>query len=311
MMVDETQLACAAFPSAAPEPDRSDSLLGLSTKGFHRIAYVEWSPDADDIPVICLHGLTRQGRDFDYLAADLAKRGRRVICPDLPGRGRSDPLADPDDYGLPQYCADMNALIARLGAREVDWVGTSLGGLVGIVMAGMPGSCIRQLVVNDIGPYVSSTGLMRIGGYLREMPTAFATLDRAEEYFRRILAPYGNLRDEQWRHITKHSVRWDARRDFFLMMCDREIARGFRSAWFASVNVWKYWEQISARTLIIHGAKSDLLTPELCDEMMARNPNALMHRFEECGHVPPLFERHQTKVVTDFLTGSAINPAGR
>jgi pimeloyl-ACP methyl ester carboxylesterase len=291
----------SAFLSDLPEPDSSASVLGLSTKGFHKITYVEWAPGAKGVPIVCLHGLTRQGRDFDCLAAELAKRGRWVVCPDLPGRGRSEFLADPNDYALPQYCADMNALIARLGVPEIDWVGTSLGGLIGIVLAGMPGSCIRRLVVNDIGPYVSSTGLMRIGSYLREMPATFASLNQAEGYFRRILAPYGDLSDEQWRHITTHSVRWDEKRDLYLMLCDREIARGFRSAWFASLNIWNYWEQISAPTLILHGARSDLLTPQLCGEMMERNPNAVVHRFDECGHVPPLLEPHQTKVVTDFL----------
>jgi pimeloyl-ACP methyl ester carboxylesterase len=298
----------SAFLLDLPEPDRTASVLGLSTKGFHKIAYVEWAPGAKGVPTVCLHGLTRQGRDFDFLASQLAKQGRWVVCPDLPGRGRSEFLADPDDYALPQYCADMNALIARLGAPEIDWVGTSLGGLVGIVLAGMPGSCIRRLVVNDIGPYVSSTGLMRIGSYLREMPATFANLDQAEGYFRRILAPYGDLSDEQWRHITTHSVRWDRMHNLFLMLCDREIARGFRSAWFASLNIWNYWEQISAPTLILHGAKSDLLTPQLCEEMIVRNPNAVVHRFDECGHVPPLFEPHQINLVTDFLI--AERPTG-
>ena len=111
-----------------------------------------------NVPVVCVHGLSRQGRDFDYLAADLAAAGRRVVCPDLVGRGRSGRLRDPNEYALPQYCADMNALIAHLGADEVDWVGTSLGGLIGIVLAGLPGNPIRRLVVNDIGPYPAVVG---------------------------------------------------------------------------------------------------------------------------------------------------------
>lgn len=287
-----------------PEPARAGSVLGLSTTSFHEIAYVEWGPEESDVPVLCVHGLTRQGRDFDYLAADLARRGRRVVCPDLPGRGRSQHLPDSGDYALPQYCADMNALIARMGVAEVDWVGTSLGGLIGIVLAGLPGSCIRRLVVNDIGPYVSSIGLMRIGAYLGDMPRSFTTFARAERYFREILAPYGELSDEQWRHITEHSVRWDETRHVFVMLCDREIARAFRNPWLVSLNLWKYWERISVPTLVLHGARSDLLTHELCDEMLERNPSATVHRFEECGHVPPLFEPHQIKIVTDFLTAA-------
>jgi pimeloyl-ACP methyl ester carboxylesterase len=304
------RLADTAFSPAPPEPDRSGFVRGLSTKGFHSIAYVEWAPQSGGVPVVCVHGLTRQGRDFDFLADALKRQGRWVVCPDLPGRGRSSALPDPDDYALPQYCADMNAMIARLGVAEVDWVGTSLGGLVGIILAGMSNSCIRRLIVNDIGPYVSSTGLMRIGAYLRDVPSTFATIDAAEDYFRRILAPYGDLTDAQWRHITMHSVRWDDERKLFVMLCDREIARGFRGAWFASLNIWKYWEQIAVPTLILHGARSDLLTPQLCDEMMARNANAIMHRFHECGHVPPLFEPHQIKVVTDFLAAQRQVDAG-
>ncbi|WP_244548580.1 alpha/beta fold hydrolase [Bosea vaviloviae] len=298
----------ARLMGSRPEPARSGSVLGLSTTGFHEIAYVEWGPEESEVPVLCVHGLTRQGRDFDHLAENLARRRRRVVCPDLPGRGRSQSLSDPGDYALPQYCADMNALIARLGVTQVDWVGTSLGGLIGIVLAGMPGSCIRRLVVNDIGPYVSSVGLLRIGSYLGDMPRSFVTLARAERYFREILAPYGELSDEQWRHITAHSVRWDETRHVFTMLCDREIARAFRNPWLVSLNLWKYWERIGVPTLVLHGAKSDLLTHELCDEMLERNANATLHRFEECGHVPPLFELQQIKIVTDFLADK--RPAG-
>src|ERR1700737_5396989 len=133
-------------PRSDPEPDRRGSILGLSLTGFHEVAYVDWGPADAGVPVLCVHGLTRQGRDFDYLAAELGGPGRRVICPDLVGRGRSGRLQNPNEYALPQYCADMNALVARLGAEEVDLVGTSLGGLIGIVLAGMPGNYIRPLV---------------------------------------------------------------------------------------------------------------------------------------------------------------------
>ena len=154
-MTREKAEATGAVPEDVHrEPDRAGSILGLSRSGFHEVAYVEWGPaDTDDV-VICVHGLTRQGRDFDYLARELAARGRRVVCPDLVGRGRSGWLRDPADYTVLQYCADMNALIARTGAGRVDWVGTSLGGLIGIVLAGLPDSPIRRLVVNDIGPVV-------------------------------------------------------------------------------------------------------------------------------------------------------------
>ena len=293
----------AGAPSSR-QPDREDVLLGLSPSGFHELAFIDWGPLEDKRPIICIHGLTRQGRDFDYLAKRLVDQGRRVICPDLPGRGRSGRLADPDDYALPQYCADMNALIARLGVSEVDWVGTSLGGLIGIIMAGFSGSIVRKLVVNDIGPFVSSTGLHRIGQYIGTMPSTFPSIEQAEKYFRTVLAPYGKLADEHWRHLAHHSVRMDG--NGYAMLCDPAIAKAFRSPWFQPLNLWKYWEAIKVPILVLHGARSDLLSDDLTLEMRKRNPMANIFRFDECGHVPPLMEAAQIKVVTEFLSAKQV-----
>jgi pimeloyl-ACP methyl ester carboxylesterase len=292
-------------------PDREGVVLGLSPSGFHEIRYVDWGSLDDKRPVICVHGLTRQGRDFDYLAAELATSGRRVICPDLPGRGRSGRLGNPDDYALPQYCSDMNALIARLDVREVDWVGTSLGGLVGMVLAGFSGTIVRRLVVNDIGPFVSSTGLRRIGAYIADMPTSFATFEEGENYFRRVLAPYGELADAHWRHIAEHSLRWDEAKARYAVLCDPAIAKAFNKPWFyPSLDLWKYWEAIKAPMLILHGAKSDLLSIDLTNEMRRRNRRADIFRFDDRGHVPPLMTRDQIRIVTDFLESKPRDVSG-
>ncbi|WP_338828309.1 alpha/beta hydrolase [Bradyrhizobium sp. 27S5] len=288
--------------SEGPQPDRAGRLLGLSPSGFHEIAYVDWGPVDDIRPVICVHGVTRQARDFDHLAADLAASGRRVICPDLPGRGRSGRISNPDDYSLPQYCSDMNALVARLGVREVDWVGTSLGGLIGIVMAGFSGSIVRKLVINDIGPFVSATGLRRIGGYIADMPASFSTIEDGERYFRTVLAPYGYLADEHWRHLAIHSLRWEEANGRYAVLCDPAIAKAFKTPWFyAPLDLWKYWEAIKVPMLVLHGAKSDLLSIDLTNEMRRRNRRADIFRFDDRGHVPPLVTPDQIKVVTDFL----------
>jgi pimeloyl-ACP methyl ester carboxylesterase len=195
----------------------------------------------------------------------------------------------------------MNALLARLDVGEVDWVGTSLGGLIGISLAGFRGSMIRKLVVNDIGPFVSATGLRRIGQYIGTMPATFATAAEAEQYFRTVLAPYGNLTDAHWRHLTQHSIRWDSDQQRYAVLCDPAIAYAFRSPWFYPLNLWKYWEAIRAPTLVLHGARSDLLSADLTLEMRKRNPLANLFRFDECGHVPPLMDNGQIKVVTEFL----------
>ena len=293
-------------PARLAYPDRAGSLLGLSPSGFHKIAYQDWGHIDDSCPVVCVHGLSRQGRDFDYLAAELAKGGRRVICPDLAGRGRSGRIQNPDDYSLPQYCSDMNALLASLNVRKVDWVGTSLGGLIGMVMAGFPGSIVRKLVINDIGPYVSATGLRRIGEYITTMPSSFPTIEEGERFYRKVLAPYGKLADEHWRHLTEHSLQWDEELGRYDVLCDPAIVKAFTTPWFyPSLDLWKYWEAISIPMLVLHGAQSDILSSGLTLEMRRRNGRADVFRFDDCGHVPPLMAADQIKVVTDFLKCAA------
>ncbi|WP_258769533.1 alpha/beta fold hydrolase [Bradyrhizobium arachidis] len=292
------------------QPDREAVVLGLSPSGFHRLAYADWGPLDDKRPIVCVHGLTRQGRDFDHLAERLVAAGRRVICPDLPGRGRSGWIGNPDHYALPQYCADMNALIARLGVTEVDWVGTSLGGLIGMIMAGFSGSIVRKLVINDIGPFVSSTGLQRIGKYIGNTPPLFKTIEEAEMYFRTVLAPYGKLDDAHWRHLTTHSVGWDDIRQGHTLLYDPAIAKGFRLPWFQPLNLWTYWEAIKVPMLVLRGKQSDLLSFDLAAEMRKRNPKANVFQFDDCGHVPPLMAAEQIDVVAQFLLKDTMSGLG-
>ncbi len=170
------------------------------------MAYAEWGAAEAARVVLCVHGLTRSGRDFDRLAAALAASGCRVVCPDVVGRGSSDWLEDPAGYAYPQYLADMTALIARLDVEAVDWVGTSMGGLIGMMLAAQPGTPIRRLVINDIGPFIPKAALARIGDYLGQ-DQSFADLEAAEAHLRTVHAPFGPLTDAQWEHLTLHSVR--------------------------------------------------------------------------------------------------------
>lgn len=284
---------------------RLRSLSGLSLSGFHRVAYWEWDPAPGGAAVggrtvVCVHGLTRQGRDFDVLAEALARRGRRVVCPDLVGRGRSGWLGDPAGYTLVQYGADMNALLARLDVGEVDWVGTSLGGLVGMVLAGQPGSPVRRLVMNDIGPFIPGAALRRIGAYLNVPPPRFRGPAEAVAYFRETLAPYGVLTDEQWAHLTEHSVR-EGDVGGYRLRCDPAVGLAYRPWHLGNVAMWEYWDKVACPTLVLRGALSDLLLRPTALEMARRGPRADVLEFQGVGHVPVLMDADQVEPVLGFL----------
>ena len=272
------------------------SLRGLGPHGFHRIAYVEWG-DGQDGTVVCVHGLTRNGRDFDRLAAALAA-SRRVVCPDVVGRGQSDWLAEPGDYGYPQYCADMAALIARLDVDHVDWVGTSMGGLIGLMLAAMPRSPIRRLVLNDVGPFLPRAALARLALYVGKDP-AFADLAGLEAHLRQVHAPFGPLTDEEWRQLASHGQRRDAAGQLRLAY-DPAIGRAF-SGELADVDLWPLWDRVACPVLVLRGARSDLLLRATAETMTVRGPGARLVEFPEAGHAPALMAGHQIAVVKDWL----------
>ncbi len=287
-------------PGAAAWGPRHGGFLGYSKSGFHRIAYTEWGDSASRRVVVCVHGLTRQGRDFDPVALSLARLGYRVVCPDLVGRGRSDWLGDPDEYALPQYCADMAGLLARLDVDTIDWIGTSLGGLIGIVLAARDKTPIRRLVINDVGPYLSFAALLRIGGYIQTMPHDFANYAAAEAYMRTVLAPFGRLSNADWLHLTQHSVAREAD-GRYRMLCDPRIARGFSLGSIWNLSLWNYWDVIACPTLVLRGATSDLLLAETAADMTRRGPRTDLVEIPGCGHAPALLDPDQIALITSWL----------
>ncbi len=279
-----------------------DSVISLSKQGFHRVAYTEWGDPACDKVVLCVHGLTRQGRDFDPLAIALVRRGYRVICPDLVGRGRSDWLRDPDDYALPQYATDMTVLLARTGVKHVTWIGTSLGALIGMTIASQSNSPIRRMVVNDIGPFVSHNALHRLGLYLRTMPARLPSYEAAEAYFRGVLAPFGELDDAGWRLLTAHSIAREQDGSYRLL-CDPGIARAFRPALFYNVSMWRHWDAIEAPVLLIRGAESDLLSASTAETMRKRGPRPDYVEIPGVGHAPALLDEDQIDIIVNWIGG--------
>ncbi len=269
----------------------------LSPHGFHRVCYHEWGDPQNRDVVICVHGLTRNGRDFDVLGEYLAPT-HRVLAVDMPGRGLSDWLADASDYVFPTYLTTLTALIARSGAERVGWVGTSMGGLLGMVMAAQPNSPIARLVVNDIGPQIEPAALARIGSYVGLDPT-FASYAEARTYIGAVSAPFGELSDAQWDHLTRTTVRQrdDGRWE---LAYDPGIAVPFRGA-AAPPDLWPVWDAIACPTLVLRGAQSDLLTAETAARMAAQGPRPRVMAFERVGHAPMLLNADQFGPVADFL----------
>lgn len=296
----EKKLAASRRTRSSDEPTLH-TVRGLSMLGFHSIAVWQWGAGLEGPPVVCVHGLTRQARDFDVLARRLVAAGRRVLCPDLPGRGRSDWLADPLHYNLLTYANDVNTVLAWSHAEEFDWVGSSLGGMVGMMLAAQARHPIRKLVLNDVGAYVPSSALQRIGRYLAAAPMSFDSLDDAELRVRETLAPFGDLSDDEWRHLTVHGYRKDQATAKWIARHDPAIARTYRQWQFVSVDLWRFWRDISCPVLVLRGADSDFLLPNVVERMRKAGPPMQAVELEGSGHVPSLMREHHIAPILEFL----------
>ncbi|MGQ0658375.1 MAG: alpha/beta fold hydrolase [Chromatiales bacterium] len=277
---------------------RTNHVLGLGSKGFHRVHYTEWGDPENSRVLLCVHGLTRNGRDFDFLAERM-QDVYRIVCPDLPGRGQSDWLSDPTDYDYRVYAADMAILIARLNVPQVDWLGTSMGGLLGMVVAAAPNSPVRRFVLNDIGPAIPEAAMTRIGAYVGK-DERFADLCAAEEYVRATYGPFGALTNAQWQHLARHSVKQLPDGQYALHY-DPAIGQAFRRIAGEALNLWGVWDAIRCPVLVLRGEQSDVLSPEMAQEMKRRNPRAEVVEVRGAGHAPPLMADDQIKLVRDWL----------
>ncbi len=270
--------------------------------GLHRMAYWQWLPDGDwhSAPkIICVHGLTRNGRDFDPVATQLAADGFHVVAPDIVGRGRSDRMADPQLYAVPQYVADCITLIARLDADRVSWLGTSMGGLIGMAIASQPGHQIDKLLLNDVGPVLSAAGLSRIQTYVGQDPR-YASFEEGEAALRLLMASFGPHTDEQFRLLSKHYLvrkgeQWGPH-------YDPAIAVPFRDGFTGEdILLWPMYDSIDIPVLVIRGEQTDLLPDKVASEMASRGPKAKIISINGVGHAPTLITDDQTSLVREFF----------
>jgi pimeloyl-ACP methyl ester carboxylesterase len=288
---------------AVPAPRFHDFPV-LSPSGFVRLAYVEWGPEDAEQTVLCVHGLSRNGRDFDMLAQRLAAENVRVVAPDLSGRGRSQWLDSAEEYETQFYLSSMAALIARIGAAEIDWVGSSLGGFLGMHLAAKNGTPIRRFVLNDFGARVSGIALQRIGSYVGH-ERRFGSLADAEAHLRQVHAPFGPLTDAQWAHIVEHSaIMTDDGK--FRLHYDPRIAHHISWPVLLDVTLWDVWEKVACPVLLLRGAQSDLFRASTAQEMTKRGQAAAkglvkLIEFHDCGHAPSLMLENHMAPVLDFL----------
>jgi len=296
--------AATPFASSIPAAfaPRQRFVQCVDARGLRRLAYTEWGDPANRRVLVCVHGLTRQGRDFDVLAQALCQH-YRVVCPDVAGRGNSDWLADPAAYIVPTYVADMVTLLARLDADSVDWVGTSMGGLIGMGLAGLKGSPIRRLVLNDVGPRIEFAALARIGTYVG-LPAHWATLDEAADALAVVCQGFGPHSREQWLALTRPQLRPDG--DGFKLHYDPAIGLAFRAvtpalAQAGELLLWQNFARITCPTLVLRGELSDLLSASTVAEMCACRPQVQAHVVAGVGHAPTLVQPDQVAVVRDFL----------
>ncbi len=283
-----------------PTAYRERDLDFLSPHGFSRMHYYEWGDPANPDVVMCVHGLTRNGRDFDALAQALSGRFR-ILCPDVPGRGKSDWLRVPDDYAFPTYLGALSSLIARVEPRSLAWVGTSMGGLLGMVMAAQPGTPVTKLVLNDVGPVIEPAALGRIAEYVGAKPV-FASFAALEAHIRAVSAPFGPLTDAQWRHLSETTALEHADGSWTLRH-DPGIAVPFRKTIDQTPLLWALWDTIKCPALLLRGAQSDLLSAATAAAMTQRGPQPALVEFPGVGHAPMLLDAAQIAPVVDFLLG--------
>lgn len=272
--------------------------------GTHRLNVLEWGDTAKPRTLICVHGLSRNAHDFDYVARALCN-DYRVIAIDMAGRGGSDYLSNPNHYNYGSYMLDCLSVMEQLGIASADWLGTSMGGIIGMMIAAMHPDKIGKLVLNDIGCFISKAALARIVEYVSKAPEWFSSQEEAESILRRNAATFGITDEAHWQHLFAHSIRRNADATFSFAF-DPHILDPLRTETnnfetLHDIDLTELWEAVNTPTLILRGAESDILD-SLTAAQMGKKPNVTLHEFAGIGHAPALMDDGQIDVVKQWLT---------
>lgn len=277
---------------------KTQYVTSCSIGGSHQLAYTDWGDINNPNILVCAHGLTRNKHDFDALAKKLASK-RRVICFDLPGRGESGWLNNKLAYDYNQYTVDALMIIARTGAKKVDWLGTSMGGLLGMALASLENSPVKTLILNDVGPFIPKTALQRIADYVGEQP-CFNTADELESYMRTIYAGFGNLSNDQWKHLLRYGQRTLDNGQLTLNY-DPDISQAFTNKPLEDIDLWPLWRNIRQHTLVIRGENSDLLEQSTAEGMIKSHPNCELMEVHNTAHSPALMNDTDNGLIEHWL----------
>lgn len=282
---------------------------GLGITGFHRLHYTEWGPRDATRTIVCVHGYSGNARDFDALAGALAREAR-VVCLDVAGRGRSDWLPSALHYQFPQFLSDIAALVRRLRVEHVEWVGTSMGGLLGLLLAAQPGNPIRRLVLNDVGAFVPADGLREIAHRL-EAPERFATLRDVERHVRDTHREWGEISDAQFRQLARHHAHRLPQGGYRLHY-DPRIARVVQAVPFVDgLHLWDAWDRVECPVLVVRGEHSRILPAEVAQRMIETHPEAQLLEIEGAGHAPALMSDREIAQVGNFLAAGAAERSAK
>lgn len=277
---------------------KTNHVISCSTGGLHKLAYTEWGNTNNSSVLICAHGLTRNKRDFDIIAEHLSS-DYRVICYDFAGRGDSDWLNNKLDYNYAQYVVDAMVIISRTGVEKVTWLGTSMGGLLGMMLASMDKSPIKRLILNDVGPFVSKQALVRIADYVGR-PPAYNNADELECYIRITYAGLGDLSHNNWKHLLKYGQR-ELEDGSLTLNYDPDISQAFTKIPLDDINLWALWGLIKQPCLVIRGQQSDLLSADTVELMTTTGPCAEYAVIENAGHAPGLMDENQLNIISNWL----------
>lgn len=266
--------------------------------GVHDVVYSEFPGDPAKA-VLCVHGLSRNGRDFDWLAQALAKDGYRVICPDMPGRGRSADFDNPAFYNYPQYLSDLNTLILQLNVEQLDWIGTSMGGLLGVMLAAQATNPIRKMVVNDIGPFIPKEAALHIKHYVSLNPF-FESWDSYLAAFKTRMVEFGLETEEQWDYLARVSAFY-APNGSIRLNYDTNVVAGLETSGpIQDVDLWPLWDKVDVPLLLLRGENSKILQQDTLDRMMI-GKRATAVTFPNVGHAPALMSDAQIDVIKTWL----------